>query len=77
MPDTTQPTWADSAAALLSKLSGGVELSLAFDQMELQVPSAQGPASTWKLNGSLRVRTRGENPASSTQLPPARPASLG
>lgn len=60
----TQPTWADMAASLLSKLSGGVELSCAFDQMELQVPNSQnpqGPAATWKINGSLRIRTKGEN----------------
>lgn len=63
------------AASLLSKLSGGVELSCAFDHMELQVPNAQnpqGPAATWKLNGSLRIRTRGENlPANSAPTPPA------
>jgi hypothetical protein len=64
----TQPNWADMAASLLSKLSGGVELSCAFDQMELQVPNSQNPqapAATWKLNGSLRIRTRGEGPAAS------------
>ncbi|MGI4871529.1 MAG: hypothetical protein ACRYFX_10165 [Janthinobacterium lividum] len=62
MPD--QPSsWADTAASLLSKLSGGVELNLAFDQVELQVPNQQNPAgvpATWKLNGALRIRTRGE-----------------
>ena len=55
------------AASLLGKLSGGVELSCAFDQMELQVPNPQNPgapAATWKLNGSVRIRTRGaEQPA--------------
>ena len=64
MPDSTSPNWADMAASLLGKLSGGVELSCAFDQMELQVPNPQNPAApaaTWKLNGSLRIRTRGEN----------------
>ena len=70
------------AASLLGKLSGGVELSCAFEQMELQVPNAQNPnapAATWKLNGSLRIRTRGEQsgPAGSSptpaQLPPSRP----
>lgn len=73
----TQPTWADMAASLLSKLSGGVELSCAFDHMELQVPNAQnpqGPAATWKLNGSLRIRTRGgENPSTGS---PAAASSL-
>lgn len=67
MPESTSPNWADMAASLLGKLSGGVELSCAFDQMELQVPNPQNPsapAATWKLNGSLRIRTRGgEQPA--------------
>ena len=69
------------AASLLGKLSGGVELSCAFDQMELQVPNPQNPsapAATWKLNGSLRIRTRGEQPtpapaAAPPQLPASRP----
>jgi len=84
MADSSQPagSWADTAASLLSKLSGGVELSLAFDQMELQVPNPQNPTSTpatWRLNGSLRIRTRGENPsaAPSPQLPPANPTTVG
>ena len=84
MPDSSQqPTsWADTAASLLSKLSGGVELALAFDQMELQVPNPQNPAApaaTWRLNGSLRIRTRGENPAAASRpaLPPTNPDSLG
>ena len=77
MPDTSSSNWADMAASLLSKLSGGVELSCAFDQMELQVPNSQNPtapAATWKLNGSLRIRTRGDasSPAA-PQLPASRP----
>lgn len=85
MPDSSQQpaSWADTAASLLSKLSGGVELALTFDQMELQVPNPQnptGPAANWRLNGSLRIRTRGENPpapASSASLPPANSQPLG
>lgn len=77
MPESTSPNWADTAAALLGKLSGGVELSCAFDQIELQVPNSQNPsapAATWKLNGSLRIRTRGEQPtAVPTPLPASRP----
>ena len=56
------------AASLLGKLSGGVELSCAFDQIELQVPNPQNPstpAATWKLNGSVRIRTRSESAAAS------------
>ena len=79
MPD--QPSWADTAASLLSKLSGGVELSLNFDQMELQMPNAQGQGNTYRLNGALRIRTKGEAPApapAAPQLPPAnRPEPLG
>ncbi|MDU0370227.1 hypothetical protein ACFPAF_07485 [Hymenobacter endophyticus] len=77
MPEQST-SWADTAASLLSKLSGGVELALNFEQMELQVPNPQNPAAptTWRLNGSLRVRTRGENPPSPT-LPPANPSSVG
>ena len=72
MPESSSPNWADMAAALLTKLSGGVELTCAFDQMELQVPNPANPtapAVTWKLNGSLRIRTRGEQPATAPQLP--------
>ena len=79
MPDSSSPNWADMAASLLGKLSGGVELSCAFDQMELQVPNPQNPnapAATWKLNGSLRIRTRGEQPApTAAPAPPQLPAS--
>ena len=68
MPDSSSSNWADMAASLLGKLSGGVELSCAFDQIELQVPNPQNPsapAATWKLNGSVRIRTRGESAAAS------------
>ncbi len=71
MPDQPTPSWADTAASLLTRLSGGVELNLAFDQVELQVPNQQNPAglpATWKLNGSLRIRTRGEAPAAGAPL---------
>jgi hypothetical protein len=75
MADSTQPAanWADMAASLLSKLSGGVELACTFEQMELQMPNPQNPAAstTWRLNGSLRIRTKGGNPPSGGALPPA------
>ncbi|GAB2942559.1 hypothetical protein GCM10027048_03970 [Hymenobacter coalescens] len=74
MADSTQSSanWADMAASLLSKLSGGVELACTFEQMELQMPNPQNPAAptTWRLNGSLRIRTKGDNPPSGA-LPPA------
>ena len=90
MPDQPSPSWADTAAALLSKLSGGVELSLNFDQMELQMPNPQGQSNTFRLNGAVRIRTKGEAPPAAAapaaapatpQLPPApapgRPEPLG
>ncbi|UOR07075.1 hypothetical protein MUN82_08235 [Hymenobacter aerilatus] len=77
MADSAASTtnWADMAASVLSKLSGGVELSCAFDQIEVQVPNPQNPtgaSATWRINGSLRIRTRGENPT-----PGSTPSSLG
>ena len=78
MPDSSFPNWSDMAASLLGKLSGGVELSCAFDQIELQVPNPQNPnapAATWKLNGSLRIRTRGEStPATPVRIDPPTPS---
>lgn len=70
MPDQSS-SWAETAASLLTKLSGGVELNLNFDQVELQVPNQANPAgvpATWKLNGALRIRTKGEAPAASAPL---------
>ena len=69
MPD--QPSWADTAASLLTRLSGGLELNCAFDQMELQVPNQQnpaGPPATWRLNGTLRIRTKGDAPANGLSI---------
>lgn len=73
MPDQSASSWADTAASLLAKLSGGVELNLAFDQVELQMPNSQnpaGPPATWKLNGALRIRTKGEAAPSAPLLSP-------
>ncbi len=70
-------SWADTAASLLAKLSGGVELNLAFDQVELQVPNPNGTAGTYRLNGSLRIRTKGEAapaPAPTLRIDPPAPS---
>ena len=66
-----QPSWAETAASLLTRLSGGIELNCGFDQMELQVPNQQnpaGPPATWRLNGTLRIRTKGDAPASGLSI---------
>ncbi|WP_400190819.1 hypothetical protein [Hymenobacter sp. B81] len=80
MADSAQSNWADMAASLLSKLSGGVELACTFEQMEVQVPNPQNPAAapaTWRVNGSLRIRTRGENPPANALPAPANPGIGG
>ncbi|UYZ60350.1 hypothetical protein [Hymenobacter latericus] len=74
MADSSQSNWADMAASLLSKLSGGVELACTFEQMEVQLPNPKNPAdtTTLRINGSVRIRTKGDNPPA-PQLPAANP----
>ncbi|AYA36474.1 hypothetical protein D3Y59_05035 [Hymenobacter oligotrophus] len=74
MADSSQSNWADMAASLLSKLSGGVELACTFEQMEVQLPNPKNPAATTtlRINGSVRIRTKGDNPPPA-QLPAANP----
>jgi len=55
-------TWPDLAIGLYDKLTGrGAEITYEFDELDVSVPSqANGSAShaSWKLNGTVRVRTR-------------------
>ena len=54
--------WPDLAIGLYDHLTGrGAEITYEFDNMEIAVPSnASDDASyaNWKLNGTLRIRTR-------------------
>ena len=54
--------WPDLAIGLYDRLTGrGAEITYEFDNMEVAVPSnASDDASyaNWKLNGTLRIRTR-------------------
>lgn len=54
--------WPDLAIGLYDKLTGrGAEITYEFDQMEVYVPSSADESAThakWKLNGTLRIRTR-------------------
>ena len=54
--------WPDLAIGLYDHLTGrGAEITYEFDNMEVAVPSnASDDASyaNWKLNGTLRIRTR-------------------
>lgn len=55
-------TWPELAAGLYDKLTGrNAEITYEFDNFEVQIPSKVGSDAehaSWKLNGSLRIRTR-------------------
>lgn len=55
-------TWPDLAIGLYDRLTGrNAEITYEMDQMEVQVPSSassEAKFATWKLNGTLKVRTR-------------------
>jgi len=54
-------TWPELAEGLYGFLTGrGATIEYAFDHMEISVPSstsADASSATWRLNGTLRVRT--------------------
>ena len=64
MPDKQENTvnWPDLAIGLYDRLTGrGAEITYEFDDMQVLVPSnASDEAShaNWKLNGTLKIRTR-------------------
>ena len=66
MADTPTPnqteTWPELAIGLYDKLTGrGAEIEYEFDDFDVQVPSGTGPSAShakWKMNGTLRIRTR-------------------
>jgi len=56
-------TWPDLAIGLYDKLTGrGAEITYEFDNLEVWVPSGtrNNEHAHWKLNGTIRVRTRDE-----------------
>jgi hypothetical protein len=54
--------WSDFAMQLYEKLTGrGAEVTYEFDNLEIFVPDQHSEAprhAKWKLNGTLRVRSR-------------------
>jgi len=54
-------TWPELAEGLYGFLTGrGATIEYHFENMEIGVPSAarnEAPQATWRLNGSLKVRT--------------------
>jgi hypothetical protein len=59
-PNTT--TWPDLAIGLYDKLTGrGAEITYEFVGLEVVVPSsasADAQYATWRLNGSVKIRTK-------------------
>ena len=55
-------TWPELAIGLYDKLTGrGAEITYEFDDFDLHVPSKAGDDpehAHWKMNGTLRIRTR-------------------
>jgi hypothetical protein len=58
--DTT--SWPDFAIGLYDRLTGcGAEIIYEFQNMEVAVPSSASAAAqhaTWRLNGTLKIRTK-------------------
>ena len=54
--------WPDLAIGLYDKLTGrGAEITYEFDNLDIHIPSGAGNGQAhahWKLNGTLRIRTR-------------------
>jgi hypothetical protein len=55
-------TWPDLGIALYDKLTGrNAEITYEFDGMEISVPSSassEAAHANWKLNGTVKIRTR-------------------
>ena len=58
--DTTN--WPELAIGLYDQLTGrGAEIEYSMQDLEVAVPSSTGAdaeAASWKVNGTLRIRTR-------------------
>ena len=55
-------TWPDLAIGLYDRLTGrGAEIIYEFQDFELMIPSSASPEAThatWRMNGSIKIRTR-------------------
>lgn len=62
MANNDTKNWTDLALGLYDALTGrSAEISYNFDNVELLVPSSASPNAShapWKINGTLRIRTR-------------------
>ena len=55
-------TWPELAVGLYERLTGrGAEVTYEFDEMEIRVPDRMGADAEharWRLDGTVRIRTR-------------------
>lgn len=62
MSEVHTKSWPDLAIELYEKLTGrGAEITYEFENMEVWVPSGMGDTAEharWKLNGTLKIRSR-------------------
>ena len=62
MADVETKTWEELAIGMYDALTGRkAEISYSFDNFEFLVPSSASPDAShapWKVNGTLRIRTR-------------------
>lgn len=64
MANEEPKTWSDFSVNLYDKLTGrNAEITYEFDDFDLYVPTSTGPAAKtehahWKMNGTLRIRTK-------------------
>lgn len=61
-PINETKTWPELAIGLFDKLTGrGAEITYEFDNLAVHVPSSTSATpeyALWRVNGTLRVRTR-------------------
>ncbi len=61
MSDENTKTWPDLAEGLYERLTGrSATISYEFNDLAVEVPDRTGgdaPRATWRLNGTLNVRT--------------------
>ena len=67
MPDNQ--SWPDLTIGLYDKLTGrGAEITYEFQGLEISVPSSASPSAehvTWKVTGTVKIRTKDEAAARS------------
>jgi len=64
---TDTQTWPDLAIGLYDKLTGrGAEITYEFQGLEIAVPSsasAEAQHATWRVSGTVKIRTKDETTA--------------